>query len=398
MKKKNIIFTWEFGSGLGHYVPIVSIIKKLDKDLFNFILVLKDIEGIKKFNLSKDIIIIQAPLNNSIYNLNLLTYSDILFSNGYYSFSNLNINVNNWCNIFDKYSPDIVICDYSPTAVLAAKIKNIKNISIGTGFFIPPVLEKPICFNKNNEKYLEFINKIDYDVLFAINKVFKNNNKKIIFKSVNQAVRSDFNYFRSYIELDHYKDFRQEEDKKYFIGDIFNNDFSHVPEWPIGPGKKIFVYLKKDYLYLKELIKELILIKLPVIIYVNELDKESDLLISNSLNIKHSKDVINICAIIKDIDLFICNGGSGAVSQVLENGKPVLLLPIFTEQNMFSENVVKIGCGLSVLDKDFLKSFSFKLNELLNKESFLLEAIKFKNKYKTNNSIQIIISKILSII
>jgi len=66
------------------------------------------------------------------------SFAKILNNSGYCHTENIVGMVTAWKNIFSLVKPDLIIFDYSPTAMLAAREYPVKKMQIGSGFFCPP--------------------------------------------------------------------------------------------------------------------------------------------------------------------------------------------------------------------------------------------------------------------
>jgi hypothetical protein len=69
------------------------------------------------------------------------TYADLLHNVGFAHGKDLRILTRAWQTLFALVRPDLILCDHSPSALLAASLDEIPCALIGTGFCCPPTGE-----------------------------------------------------------------------------------------------------------------------------------------------------------------------------------------------------------------------------------------------------------------
>lgn len=136
------LLAWEIGGGQGHLHKLATISHELQDCGIKSVFALQN-SNIKALNLPGNLI--QAPQatfkpldekgDNKAY-----FYSDILYMFGFSSSLTLNFHLKAWRNIIDLVKPSLIIVDYAPALVLAAK-GIIPTVVIGSGFTVPPAIE-----------------------------------------------------------------------------------------------------------------------------------------------------------------------------------------------------------------------------------------------------------------
>ena len=141
-----IVFTWEFGGGLGHIQYDLPLAKELQERGHEVFCVMKDVVNADKILGQHGIKVLQAPVwQVEVMKRieNTFCYADTLYNHGYLIDGGLLSMVKAWRCLFETIKPDLLIGDHAPTALIAARGTNIKVALYGTGFFAPP-LQNPI--------------------------------------------------------------------------------------------------------------------------------------------------------------------------------------------------------------------------------------------------------------
>jgi UDP:flavonoid glycosyltransferase YjiC (YdhE family) len=118
------------------------------------------------------------------------------------------------------------------------------------------------------------------------------------------------------------------------------------PEWPSGSGPHVFAYLKSaaSPLLLERALAVLRELPVKTLAYVPRASK--NILSMQSLSLRISCEPVNISAALRQCDLALLNGTAGTATQFLLAGVPVVMLPLYLEQIIFSRRVLELGAGL----------------------------------------------------
>jgi len=302
------------------------------------------------------------------------SYPKILHNAGYDKASRLSGMISAWRNLIELIDPDLMVFDYSPTAMLATRDMGAGRIAIGTGFHLPPDIRPIPYFISSSEdkegqnELLEFENK----VLSTINEALELNGLKPL-SCFLELLDADKKILRTFAEMDHYGC----REGVVYAG-ILKSPPGEPPEWPPFNGPKIFAYLK-PFKTLPMLFDTLNRKRYPTLVYADKIPQD---VVRNaaSTTLKFVDNPQDMSAIGQQADAVICNAGHGTTTEMLLSGVPLLLLPLNAEQHMVVANVERMGAGLSapMLSP---KGMEEKLDKILNMPNFRESAKKFALSY-----------------
>ena len=376
-----ILFTWELGKGSGHITPYIDLIKKLEQQGHVIYFAARSLNKVHRLFQETNTIYLQAPILNApaVQQVKSIdSYAKILNNYGYAEAEQIAGMIKAWRNLYAIIKPDLVIFDFSPTALLAARDCTFKRLKIGTGFYTPTDITPTIGLatlqggEQDTQQLLDFENSI----LNNINQALTLNQMTPLacFYDMHQA---DISLFSTFKELDYYPD---REDANY-IG-ISHSPAGLEPEWPEQPGTKVFMYLN-PFQTLPQLLDIINSKKLPTLVYAVDVPEQfKEKYASDTLRFVDRP--LDMHMIGKTADVAICNGNHGTLLELLLSGIPVLSLPLHAEQNIISRNVEKIGAGLTAPQKT-AEEMQTKLELLLNEDRFKTSAVAFAERHSNHD-------------
>ncbi|HBK09404.1 MAG TPA: hypothetical protein DDZ81_26675 [Acetobacteraceae bacterium] len=218
-----------------------------------------------------------------------LSYSDLLMHGGYAAPDALRGLMAGWQAVIDQAQPDLLIADFAPTAMLAARVAGVSLAAVGDGFSLPPLTAPFASMRPWDTISPDALGSLDGRVLAVVNAVLA-----AVKAGPMRALRDLFDgvpvFLCGFPELDHYPG-RTEAD---WYGQVFAA--GSTPAVDLDPGH-------------------------PARAAVTE-----------ALSRIGSGNVV------------VCQGIE-AVGPALLAGKPVLMLPIFLEQTMTLHRVTQQGLG-----------------------------------------------------
>ena len=375
-----IVFTWELGTGMGHIMPYLFIVKALQTKGHEVNFILRDLSLANLISETCRATCFQAPIKISpVVNpiKEPLTYAHILHNIGFDDLGVLNGMVEGWRALFNTIKPDLVIFEHSPTALLAARGYAFKKMHMGTGFFIPahvyPLPNLRLWLNPDPAALRQ-----DEDQTLAAMNKFLDKLKLAPLNQITDLFAADSQVLYTLKELDPYK---ERKNGNYYGAWI--NPGGEKPLWPEGKGKKIFAYLK-PFPTLPSLLTTLIKLKSPSIIYIDKLgDKLKKQFTSPTL--RFADKLQDLSKIAAQCDFAILNASHHTTINLLLSGKPALHLPLYLEQWLTGHTVENIGAGINepTLKPDEMAK---KLAMLMESDSYTKAAQEFSDRYKHMNA------------
>ena len=141
MTEPRILLVWELGDGLGHVSRMLPLAERLAEKGAICSFAVRNVETSHGLVHRTRFSLLQAPITQPITDYRgkaaIGTYGDIMETVGYARAERLGALVAAWDGLFETVRPDLIIADYSPTALLAARGR-IPAIAIGDWFTLPP--------------------------------------------------------------------------------------------------------------------------------------------------------------------------------------------------------------------------------------------------------------------
>jgi UDP:flavonoid glycosyltransferase YjiC (YdhE family) len=369
----HFLLTWELGGALGHLAALRSLATPLLAGGHRVTLALRDQQRATEF--FPELQSLAAPLcqrKPSEMISEPSTFADILSNAGWSEPAELSRLVSQWRKLFDVCRPDVVVCNFAPTPLLAAQGHAAKCAIFGTGFYSPPELWPlpDLCPWRNN--YPDRLRMTEDRVCNVLNDQLRLQGVEPVEHITQLFRRANANLLATYPEMDHYPD-RVNGDYVGPWGELPGL----APDWPEGEGPRVFAYLKpmESLSYLLSYVRER---AWPTIVYAPGAEHVTAHFAAPTLRVVERP--LEIRQVAATCDLAILNAGHNATLRVLLNGKPVLALPLSGEQHLVGENVERLGAGLNVLPNRPEASLA-ALERIASEDHFRCAAETFGNRY-----------------
>jgi UDP:flavonoid glycosyltransferase YjiC (YdhE family) len=394
-----ILFAWELGGGMGHIAPYLPLLNSLRKKGHQVAFALRNLEFADLTLGNSGIPYFQAPVmldkaRDEISRPHNL--AQILHNVGYGDVNLLTGLAKAWQQLFAHYRPDIIVFDYSPTAQLAARTLPCRKVVIGSGFFLPPNLSPLPLLRKQPSPALSAVHRDEQRILANINTVLHRLGSTPITRLA-QLYDVDEQVLSSFRELDHYVE-RQKDMAVQYWGPLGKSGMGQPPRWPEGKGKRIYAYLK-NFKTLPALLRSLQQLQTPTLIYAPEVPQHiKHKFACNTLHF--SEQPLDLDKTASSCDLAIAHATHGTCTTFLLAGKPLLLLPLYLEQRLVSDNIVRLGAGVAA-PQLHPEGMGKKLHELLANPGYGEAARAFAGKYAgfdADKMEQLLLERILGLV
>jgi UDP:flavonoid glycosyltransferase YjiC (YdhE family) len=345
---KTVLFAWELGGGLGHLGRMLPLAHALAARGHRVVFALRELARAALLLCEQPYLILQAPIwQGQLRSFpQPASYAEILLRQGYFSPANLTGTVRAWHGLMDLVQPDLMIADFAPTAMLAARSRNFPVACYGSGFFIPPHATPLPPFRTWEPIALKRLADSERNVLASINHVLVQGGSSPLSCLADLFAVAE-TFLCTVPELDHY---RERPNARYWKP-VFGEIIGIEPTWPSGEGKRIYAYLKPEHPGTQNLLALLKSASYRSLVYLSHATP-GQLRQWSSPNLHIVTRPLDLTKTLAQADVAICHAGIDTIFKSLVSGVPVLCLPMQAEQFLTSTNVERLNVGINIA-KDF---------------------------------------------
>jgi UDP:flavonoid glycosyltransferase YjiC (YdhE family) len=371
-----VLIAWELGAGFGHIGHLIPVAQALIQRGHRAVAALSNVTrgGPPLQNVGVEVHpcpVEQYRAANPIFPTR--SFAHVLHDTGFESESVLHSRVAAWLGFVDRIQPDIVVCDHSPTTLLALRGTGIKKALLGTGYFCPPpsafdewpVPRPPIRHDHirgDSEKVLAnasgVLRRLGVTPLTSLPQLFS---------------EVDEVFLITVEELDHFPG----RSSATYRG-ILRAVIGERAEWPAPRVFRVFAYLK-DFPVLGHLMRALRDGPFSSLVFTDSVP-ERVLASAAADNLRLLSRPADMVQIGRECDVGITNANHGTICDLLLAGKPALMIPLTSEQYLLARRVEENGLGLLAAAND-IDAIRYSLVRLLEENSFRQAAAEFQRRY-----------------
>lgn len=347
---RHLVYCWEMGEGLGHIMALAKLVATMIAQGNRVTCILKDLSHAPRLLGPLKINWLAAPRISSPGRLTMpLNHADILYNCGYGNPDSVTALLVAWRTMFFLLRPDRIICDYAPTARLAAASLHIETICIDNGFSMPPLPRDPkeplplVRTTAPPDK--SHLQASEQRVLLVVNKSLTTIGAQPI--SEFSSIFRGKVWYRNWCVLNHFAPHSPEQ----HLGQIFGDNGGADPVWPDKKGPKIFAYLKPRHPDSVSVLNALLRQGHNVLAYLPGFRKETLDELSRMGNLTVSSIPFDLSKLPDDIDAGVWHSPTGAVARCLDRGMGMVFLPMHPEQYLACMAVRRAGLPAFVSTK-----------------------------------------------
>lgn len=292
-----------------------------------------------------------------------VTYADLLLLAGYGTTDSLRGLMTGWRAVLAQASPDLLIADFAPTAMLTARADGVAIAALGDGYTLPPPARPLPLLRPWADLPADAAADIEGRVLAVINALLPQRPMRGL-RALFAGVPA---FLCTFPELDHYPN---RPDGSYF-GEIFSPSRGPAPDWPAVSGERIYVDLDPRHPALGGLSSALARLGLPALIQSAPLAASANVRVTTTGN---------RTALLSGADIVVCQGKDVAAPALLA-GKPLLMLPLFVEQMMTLHRVATQGLGHGIAPDADAEAIDAALRRLVDDRECRARAANFARLY-----------------
>jgi len=336
----------ELGGYLGHISKITSLLQRLSALGHEVVAVLPDISFVAFMEAQDPPIayllgpkLPMPPFKTSRDPVNL---SEVLLCAGLGTDSVLTPCADVWRQLFSLLKADLILADYAPTPLLAARSMGLRAVVLGTGFSVPPPVFPLPAFNRRLVIQEAALKTSDEQLLAALNRYLAKRHGPLL-NSVSDLFWQTAQVAITHApQLDHFAQGRPADTHYYGLATQMPGGIRAA--WPAGPGKRLFAYLKTEYAGLDFLLRLLATLPLVAVIYISG-DHAERFLPLQTEHLRIYLAPVDLTLLMPAADWLIYHAGSGMASQALACGKPSILIPTHYEQLFTAEALASRQLG-----------------------------------------------------
>ena len=311
------------------------------------------------------------------------SYADILLRCGWSDSNQLASALRAWGEGLRRIAPTLIVAEFAPVALLAARIAGIPVIAIGTGYTLPPAAT-PMPFTQAwNTPAPGRLDALEHEALQAINIALARLNAGPL-PNLAALFDTKSNLLCGFPELSHYP----QQASHPWIGPIYQDSTETEPVWPPRQGERVFAYLHATHPHFAAVLQAITIRRLPTVLFAPGLTMPAFDAIAHEIG-SAVLDVVRlhlapVClkSALAGCDIVVCHG-VGTLSAALVAGKRVLHLPGHLEQDMVSHRLVAGKLGIGVPSRASPERVGPALDTLLTDLAYLHNAVSFAEEHRT---------------
>jgi UDP:flavonoid glycosyltransferase YjiC (YdhE family) len=342
-----ITFAWELGGAYGHLGHMLPVARELRARGHDISFVIRELTEAERLLGPEGWRWYQAPLwMGRVLGLpDLVSHAEMLMRYGFLNPTALVGVCRAWHNLYELLAPDLVVFDYAPTALLAARGQPFAQAQMATGFYVPPRAQPMPPFRWWQAVPGTRLLDSQRQVESVVNQVLHALGQPLV-GSLHDVLAPAPPIFISLPELDHYAARDARQDTGEWLGPIFSLGRGEATAWPAQGTRRVFAYLKPDYGALEPLLDALnALADTSLVVHIPGVSQRTLQRYSNA-HLRITAQPVDIEQARLECDWAVLHAGLATTTAMLLAGKPVLLLPQHLEQTMFARAVERTGAGV----------------------------------------------------
>ena len=379
-----ILFTWECGAGLGHLVPMLPLSRELARRGHRVFVASRDVARAGSVFANEPVTLLAAPFKAGAPLRPIAlpsTFAHVLHNVGWEQPTELSGIVAAWRAMFELVGPDVIVFDHSPTALLASRGIAARRIVTGIGFYCPPDQSPLPNLRPWQQIASETLVADEANLLQSANRVLEKNKQPTLQHVAQLYSEVDDTFLQTFKELDHYRD--RVGNPRY--RGVWTAGGGKPPQWPGGSGKRLYAYLKQ-FPALPHLLIRLKGMGCPTLVFVDGIDEVTRRQFTCE-TMRFEAQRLDMRAAAAECDVAVLNANHGTAAALLLAGKPMLLLPVFLEQQIFAARVREVGAAVEApIDKPI--EIVAQLDRLLECEDLRDSALRFAQSHRCFDPLQ----------
>jgi UDP:flavonoid glycosyltransferase YjiC (YdhE family) len=374
-----VVIAWELGTYLGHLERDLPVAQRLRQMGAQVQFVVSDLRTAEER---------LAPLGFSFWPCppsprsqrraeHTVNFSGLLLEMGYDDATGVRARVRAWLELWKALSPDVIVIDFAPTALLSARIAGIPTASLGPGFTVPPARDPMPAFREVPPTPEAVLRAADRRVLDVVNQVCASFDRPA-FESVGAWFEETPAHITSFVELDPFGP----RDSARYVGPIFGEGRFRQEKWHGSRGTRVYGYLQSTLKGLEAILDALKDSDFEIICVVPGASAELARRYQSGA-FRLFSEPIELEGLLAQADAVVGYGSAGMVANALLAGAPMLLFPAFMEQHLNAARAARLGAAIVSTATPVRAQVTVALKKLLSDVRYKQAARAFAEKYRS---------------
>ena len=372
---------WELGGGLGHAGRLKSIALPLIARGHQVSLVLRDLVLPRRLLVDPGLAgipLLQAPVwlhRTAGLPREEASLAEILLACGYLDADALAGLCEGWRGLFRQGRPDLVIADYAPTAILAARSLGLPSAAVGPGFTMPPAGQPLPPLRSWEAPQPARLRAGEARLLDSANRVLGAHGAAPLACGA-ELLLGEHPLLCTWPELDHYG--RAGEGP--WLGPNLPQPAGGAAAWPGSEGRQVFAYLRRAAPESAEVLGALLRQGCRVLCYMPEVAAGAPAPL-DSPRLAWAPGPVFLPEALAGCELVVSHAGEALSAQALLAGRPLLMLPHSAESFLMARRVAQLGAGINALEQPRPRNWEAMVGALLDGPGYRDAAVAFARRY-----------------
>jgi UDP:flavonoid glycosyltransferase YjiC (YdhE family) len=338
-----VLFAWELGGDLGHARRIFEVARGLRALGHETAFVFQDL--LSAGALPEPATWFQAPLlaaPEKVPGVHPVNPSEILLFRGFGDALSVAGAMRAWLGLFTLWKPDVLVADYAPGALIAARAAGLAHVAIGSGFSMPPAQDPMPALRPDTTVEEATLKRADAALVAGVRGGLEHiRATRGLPSKASDIFRVDANVLCTWPEIDPFG----ARDGADYVGPQDDPTRGVPAGWRGSARPRVFAYLKPRDPRFPVIVEALAKLPGEAIVVAPGLTPAQAAAHAAS-NVQVLAQPAALAPLLANADLCVCPAGPGTVAHALAAGVPLALLPEHFEQYLVGRRVAALGAGV----------------------------------------------------
>ena len=332
-----VLCAWEYGGDLGHVQRLTALAFALRDAGHEPALAFSNLQYAGAA--ARELRCYAAPLTASAERVDPqpASLARVLLDLGFHDAGGIESSIRAWLSLFELEKPDVIVADYAPVALLAARAAGLPAVTIGSGFSSPPGIHPLPALRPWKALPEGRLAEDDAALVASANRALAALGAQPVAQA-SQLLSARDDILCTFEELD---PFGPREGVEY-LGPLDDSMPGDEITWSGDRRARIFAYLKPNHPGFVPIVAALEAVAGQAIVVAPGLIATQAQALSKP-NVVVLPRAVTLAPVLADCDLCIGHAGLGLTSKALAAGVPTALIPIHLEQFLIARRVEALG-------------------------------------------------------